>query len=128
MSRCSCRCCSPPSGPTSPTASRPRRATGAFQDVVADPTAADRTVLEAGGAASSQVQDDSSFISDLSPALAQPFKQGFADSMDIVFLMGAGVGLVAFLLLLLMPRVELRATSAASAAAAARAAAGPQPD
>ena len=56
-----------------------------------------------------QVQGDSSFIETLSPALAHPFKQGFAESMDLVFLLGAGVGLVAFLLLLLMPKVELRA-------------------
>ena len=65
------------------------------------------------------MQADSSFIETLSPALAHPFKQGFASSMDLVFLMGAGVGLIAFLLLLLMPSVELRATSAAVAARAA---------
>jgi hypothetical protein len=71
-------------------------------------------VLGNSGAAD-QVQGDSSFIDTLSPALAHPFKQGFAVSMDTVFLLGAGVGLIAFLLLLLMPRVELRATSAAAA-------------
>ncbi len=36
-------------------------------------------------------------------------------SMDTVFLISAGVGVVAFLLLLLMPAVELRATSAQAA-------------
>jgi EmrB/QacA subfamily drug resistance transporter len=93
--------------------------TPAFQQVVADPTPADAVVLGNGSAAAGQVQSDSSFIDTLSPALAHPFKQGFAESMDVVFLMGAGVGLIAFLLLLLMPRVELRATSAAAATRAA---------
>jgi EmrB/QacA subfamily drug resistance transporter len=91
--------------------------TEAFQQVVADPTPADAAVLGDSGAAE-QVQGDSSFIETLSPALAHPFKQGFAESMDLVFLLGAGLGVVAFLLLLLMPSVELRATSAAAAARA----------
>jgi EmrB/QacA subfamily drug resistance transporter len=99
------------------------RGTAAFQQVAADPNPTDEAILGSGGAAAAQVQDDSSFIDRLSPALAHPFKQGFAASMDVVFLMGAGVGLVAFLLLLLMPSVELRATSAA---AAVRAAAAPE--
>jgi EmrB/QacA subfamily drug resistance transporter len=98
--------------------------TPAFQQVVANPTPADAAVLANGSAAADQVQSDSSFIETLSPALAHPFKQGFAASMDLVFLMGAGVGLIAFLLLLLMPKVELRATSAA---AAVRAEAGATP-
>ena len=89
--------------------------TEAFQQVVANPTPADAAVLSNGTAAANQVQGDSSFIETLSPALAHPFKQGFAESMDVVFLLGAGVGLIAFLLLLLMPKVELRATSAAAA-------------
>jgi hypothetical protein len=92
--------------------------TSAFQAVVANPTAADKVVLQNGSAAAAKVQDDSSFIDKLSPALAHPFKQGFAQSMDEIFLLGAGVGVVAFLLLLFMPRVELRATSAAAAARA----------
>jgi EmrB/QacA subfamily drug resistance transporter len=93
--------------------------TEAFQQAVANPTPADAAVLAKGSAAVDQVQADSSFIETLSPALAHPFKQGFAESMDLVFLLGAGVGMIAFLLLLLMPSVELRATSAAAAARAA---------
>jgi EmrB/QacA subfamily drug resistance transporter len=96
--------------------------TPAFQAVVADPTPADAAILESGPSAAGKVQADSSFIDTLSPALAHPFKQGFAASMDVVFLMGAAVGLIAFLLLLLMPRVELRATSAQAAVAAGTAA------
>ena len=47
--------------------------------------------------------------------LAHPFKVGFAESMDIVFLCAGLIGLLAFLILLLMPKVELRATSASAA-------------
>lgn len=72
------------------------------------------------------VQDDSSIIEDLDPAVAHPIKVGFAESMDTVFLIAAGAGVLAFLILLLMPAVELRATSAASAVRA-DAARGPEP-
>ncbi len=67
------------------------------------------------------VQDDSSVIETLDPAVAHPIKVGFAESMDTVFLLGAGAGLLGFLILLLMPPVELRATSARVAASEAAA-------
>ncbi|HEY2879206.1 MDR family MFS transporter [Nocardioides sp.] len=62
-----------------------------------------------------QATDDSSFIQKLSPALAHPFKVGFAESMDTVFILAGLLGVLAFLILLLMPKVELRATSASAA-------------
>ncbi len=62
-----------------------------------------------------QVTDDSSFIQKLSPVLAHPFKVGFAESMDTVFLFAGLIGALAFFILLLMPKVELRATSASAA-------------
>jgi EmrB/QacA subfamily drug resistance transporter len=65
-----------------------------------------------------KVQNDSSFIDTLDPVFAHPFKVGFADSMDLVFMLAAGVGVLAFLILLLLPPVELRATSASVAARA----------
>jgi hypothetical protein len=71
-----------------------------------------------GGGVFASVQDDSSIISRMSPALAHPFKVGFADSMSLVLLGGGVVMLLAFLILLLMPPVELRATSASAAARA----------
>ncbi|MCB0894547.1 MAG: MFS transporter [Nocardioides sp.] len=64
------------------------------------------------GGVLAQVQDDSSIIDQMHPVLAHPFKVGFATSMDLVFLLAAAVGVLAFLILLLLPRVELRATSA----------------
>jgi MFS family permease len=69
-----------------------------------------------------QFEDDSSFIEKLHPVFAHPFKVGFAESMDLVFLLAAGVGVLAFLILLLLPAVELRATSASVAARAESAA------
>ncbi|MDO9457211.1 DHA2 family efflux MFS transporter permease subunit [Nocardioides sp.] len=73
------------------------------------------------------VQDDSSVIETLDPAVAHPIKVGFAESMDTVFLLAAGAGLLAFLILLLMPKVELRATSAAAAARAESGTGPPRP-
>jgi hypothetical protein len=62
-----------------------------------------------------QVQDDSSFIQRLDDTLAHPFKAGFAQSMDLVFLLAGLLMVLGFLVLWLMPHVELRATSAAAA-------------
>lgn len=88
--------------------------------VMADPV--NRSVVESlthptpDGGVLGQVQDDSSIIGQMDPVLAHPFKVGFATSMRSVFLIAGGVGILAFLLLLLMPKVELRATSASAAA------------
>ena len=64
-----------------------------------------------------RVQDDSSIISQMADVFAHPFKVGFAASMDSVFLLASGVAAVAFLVLLLMPHVELRTQSASAARA-----------
>ncbi len=64
----------------------------------------------------SQIQDDSGVIAKLPEAAQHPFKVGFADSIHIIFLVAAGVMLIGFLVLLLMPRVELRNSSASQAA------------
>ncbi|MGB0102506.1 MAG: MDR family MFS transporter [Nocardioides sp.] len=80
-----------------------------------------RALADSGGLDASviaEVQDDSSVIDELDPVLAHPFRVGFAESMDTVFMLAAGVGVLAFLILLLLPPVELRATSAGVAARA----------
>lgn len=74
-----------------------------------------------GGGVFASVQDDSSIINQMSSVLAHPFKVGFADSMSLVLLCGGSVMLLAFLILLLMPAVELRTTSASAAARAEQA-------
>jgi EmrB/QacA subfamily drug resistance transporter len=75
----------------------------------------------------SAVQNDSSIIGRMSPAVAHPFKVGFADSMSLVLLCGGCIMLLACLVLMLMPDVELRATSAGAAARAEQDAGGSGP-
>ena len=69
--------------------------------------------FDAGG----QVLTDSSFIQALDPRLARPFLLGFSDSMDLVFWLGAGVALLAVLVVLLLPELSLRTESGIDAAA-----------
>jgi hypothetical protein len=112
-------------GPNIKSAILTESQTQAFQQAVqtasqsSDPL--DRQVADAflhptpGGGVLAQVQNDSSIVQQMPPVLAHPFKVGFADSMDTVFLLAACVAVLAFLVLLLMPKVELRATSASAA-------------
>ena len=65
-----------------------------------------------GSGAASGVLQDSSFLSNLDPALAKPFLVGFSQSMDLVFLLGSIVMVLGFLVMLLLPQVELRKTAA----------------
>jgi EmrB/QacA subfamily drug resistance transporter len=67
-----------------------------------------------GGGAASGVLKDSSFLTHLDDRLAKPFLEGFSNSMDLVFLVGSGVMLVAFFVMLFLPHVELRSGSAYS--------------
>ncbi len=92
----------------------------AFQQAVQHPaTPLDQQFAESfqngHGTFLTQATDDSSFIQKLSPVLAHPFKVGFSEAMDTVFLFAGLVGVLAFLTLLLMPKVELRETSASAA-------------
>jgi EmrB/QacA subfamily drug resistance transporter len=99
--------------------------TPAFQQAVQaaarSPHPLDRQVAESflhpapGGGVLAQVQNDSSIIQRMPTVLAHPFKAGFAESMDTVFLLAGCVAVLAFLVLMLMPKVELRATSASAA-------------
>ncbi len=94
--------------------------TPAFQQAVQHPvTPVDHQLAQSlqngHGTFLSQATDDSSFIQKLSPVLAHPFKVGFAEAIDTVFLFAGLVAVLAFLTLLLMPKVELRATSASAA-------------
>jgi len=91
------------------------------------PNASDRQVLDPSTAGHflAGFADDSSIINKLSPQVRQPIKDGFTDSMTKVFYITGGIGLVAFLVLLLMPEVVLRNTSAAAAARAEAAAGEP---
>ena len=65
------------------------------------------------------VLKDSSIIEKLDARLAKPLLTGFSDSMDTVFLVGACVMVLGFLVMLLLPHVELRGGSAYSERGAA---------
>jgi EmrB/QacA subfamily drug resistance transporter len=62
-----------------------------------------------GGAAGDL--SDTSFIQQLPEALALPFKVGFSNTMDLVFLVAAVVVALGFFLLLLLPELPLRNVS-----------------
>ena len=93
----------------------------ALQTAAHSASSADRQVADAflhptpHGGLLSQVQNNSSVIGRMPSVLAHPFKAGFADSMDTVFLCAGLVAILAFVILLFMPKVELRATSASAA-------------
>ena len=80
------------------------------------------------------VNSDSSVIGHLPKAVAHPFQAGFAESMAHVFLMASIIALIGLLILLLLPKIELRtgsamaANKAADAQAANDAAAGAEAD
>ncbi|GGB77487.1 major facilitator transporter [Knoellia flava TL1] len=67
---------------------------------------------DASAAASSGVLQDSSFLSTLDERLAKPFLMGFSEAMDHVFLVGAAVMVVGFVIMWFLPEVELRKGSA----------------
>ncbi|MEO7423306.1 MAG: MDR family MFS transporter [Ornithinibacter sp.] len=64
-----------------------------------------------GSTAASGVLSNSSFLSTLDERLAKPFLVGFSESMDLVFLVGGCVMAFGFLVMLLLPEVELRSGS-----------------
>ncbi|KOV66955.1 MFS transporter [Streptomyces sp. MMG1121] len=100
--------------------------TPAFQAALHDPAVqadpANAPVLQMlkhpGAGGGSSVLDDSSFIQRLDPRLAEPFKVGFTDSMQLVFLIAAGVMVLAFLVALWTKEVPLRKVSGLEAQAA----------
>ncbi|NNH69669.1 MFS transporter [Nocardia uniformis] len=73
--------------------------------------------------AAGEVMRDSSVIQQLSPPLAQPFKAGFAEAMDTVFLTASAVALLALVLVLFWKEVPLRTSGGIAARAEADAAA-----
>lgn len=71
--------------------------------------------------------EDTSFINRLDAPLAAPFRSGFAESMDLVFLLAAGVLVVGFLVTLLLPELPLRTQSGLQARADEQAEGSPDP-
>ena len=93
-----------------------------MQTASQSPNPLDRQVADAflhpspGGGVLAQVQDDSSIIQQMPPVLAHPFKVGLRGvDGHACSCSPAASAILAFLVLLLMPKVELRATSASAA-------------
>ncbi len=87
--------------------------TPAFQSAIADPAVTSNpanapvlAMIKGGGGTGSI--NDTSFLATVEPVLARPFKVGFSTSIDQVFLTGAGVIVVGFLILLFLPEIHLR--------------------
>lgn len=59
---------------------------------------------------------DSSFLTGLDERLAKPFLIGFSEAMDLVFLTGSAIMVLGFLVMLMLPSVELRKSSATASA------------
>jgi EmrB/QacA subfamily drug resistance transporter len=97
------------------------KATPDFQAALADPKNAEfAAALKSGAASGTNALNDSSFIEKIDPRLAQPFKTGFAESMDLVFFCAAIVVAIGFVVLLFLPQRELRSQSGLQAAQADR--------
>ncbi|TFI45535.1 DHA2 family efflux MFS transporter permease subunit [Rhodococcus sp. 1R11] len=98
--------------------------TPAFQQAVqsaatsADPLQSGFAKAIASGDASvaGSALQDSSFIQKLDPALAEPFRIGFSDAMDYVFLAVSILMLLGFVLVLFLKEVPLRTMSGLAAA------------
>jgi EmrB/QacA subfamily drug resistance transporter len=89
-------------------------ATPSFQAALADPAVASNPVNAAAvnpATGAAQVVQDSSILQRMDPRLAEPFFAGFAQSMDLVFLVAACVIFVGFVLIWFLKEVPLRTTS-----------------
>jgi EmrB/QacA subfamily drug resistance transporter len=91
--------------------------------VTSNPANAPAVALFRGGAGAGTSLDDSSFIANLDPRLARPFLEGFASSIDLVFLIGTVVLALAFVTVLFLPEEPLRTVSGIQAREADEAAA-----
>ena len=102
--------------------SLPSKMTSAVQASATDP--AFQQALGAAGATTPQqaqellatyggkMQTDSSFLQQIDPALALPFKQGFVDSTHLVYIVAGIIMFIAFLMVLMLKEAPLRTMSA----------------
>ena len=89
----------------------------AIDDTVRTDPALGQQLQQATGGGTPDLSD-TSFIQQLPAALAQPFKVGFSDSIDLVFLIAAGVVAIGFVVLWFLPELPLRNQSGIQAAQA----------
>ena len=90
-----------------------------IEDAVAESAAGDLRVaeaLESGRLEGGADLSDTSFIQDLPDYLALPFKTGFSESIDLVFLIAAGAAALGFVVFLFLPQLKLSDKSGIQAA------------
>jgi EmrB/QacA subfamily drug resistance transporter len=91
--------------------------------VVSDPNnAAVVNAIKNGAGLPAGALNDTSFLKHLDPRLARPFLIGFSDSIDLVFLCGLGVLLIALVVVFFLPEERLRSVSGIEARRQAEAA------
>jgi EmrB/QacA subfamily drug resistance transporter len=83
--------------------------TSEFQQAIAQNPQQAQSLRQAGAGSA---LEDTSFINRLASALAHPFKVGFAESMDLMFLVAAGIMAVGLVVILFLPELPLRQHSA----------------
>ncbi|NMO89123.1 MFS transporter [Actinomycetospora sp. TBRC 11914] len=96
------------------SAFRGAAASPSFQAALADPSVAANPANAAGANPAvgvAQVVQDSSILQRMDPRIAEPYFAGFAQSMDLVFLVAAIVIAVGFVLIWFLKEVPLRTTS-----------------
>jgi EmrB/QacA subfamily drug resistance transporter len=91
------------------------RGTAAFQQAAQAHPDQLKTLSSVGGGSSSSL-GDTSFVQKLDSVLAAPFKTGFANSIDLVFLVAACVVAIGFFVMIFLPQLPLRTMSGIQAA------------
>ncbi len=112
------------------SAFRTAAATPSFQAALADPAVASNPVNAAAvnpATGAAQIVQDSSVLQRMDQRLAEPFLQGYSQSMDLVFLVAGCVIFVGFVLIWFLKEVPLRTTSGIQAREAEQAAPGSGP-
>jgi EmrB/QacA subfamily drug resistance transporter len=89
------------------------QSTPQFQQAAHDHPEQIQAIQRAATGGSASAFNDTSFINKLADALAHPFKVGFSEAMDTVFLTGAGIMVLGLIVILFLPELPLRSMSAA---------------
>jgi EmrB/QacA subfamily drug resistance transporter len=101
--------------------------TATFQQAAAAHPDQVRVLQQAATSGTSSSLNDTSFINRLAAPLVHPFKVGFSDSMDIVFVTAGAIMAVGLVVILFLPELALRNMSAVQARAEEDAAAAGEP-
>jgi hypothetical protein len=91
------------------SAFREAEGTPEFQRALAADPGQAQTLQQATG---SSALDDTSFLNRLSDVVAHPFKEGFSDGIQVVFLMAFAVMIVGLIVVFLLPEIPLSQRSA----------------